>query len=54
MEDEFDVFVECGVLAHGFLGLRCAHCGHDKLIVFSSKRCGFCPSCGVRRPRILR
>ena len=24
MKDEFDVFLECGILAHGFLGRRCA------------------------------
>ena len=48
MKGEFEVFVECVVLAHGVLGLRCADGGHDKLIAFSSKRRGFCPSCGAR------
>ena len=24
IEDEFDAFLECGILAHGFLRLRCA------------------------------
>jgi len=33
-------------LAHGFLGLRCGNCGHDKLVAFSCKRRGFCPLCG--------
>ncbi len=47
--DEFDAFLECGILAHGFVHLRCADCGHDKLVAFSYKRRGFCPSCGVRR-----
>jgi len=28
--------------------LRCADCGHDKLLAFSCKRRGFCPSCGAR------
>jgi len=49
VKDEFDVFLECGVLAHGFLRLRCADCIHEKLIAFSCKRRGFCPSCGGRR-----
>jgi len=49
VKDEFDAFLECGILAHGFLRLRCADCGHDKLLVFSCKRRGFCPSCGARR-----
>ncbi|MBN8507362.1 MAG: transposase [Burkholderiales bacterium] len=34
---------------HGFLRLRCAECGHDRLLAFSCKRRGFCPSCGARR-----
>ena len=46
VKDEFDAFLECGILAHGFLRLRC---GHDKLVAFSCKRRGFCPSCGARR-----
>ncbi len=49
IKDEFDAFLECGILAHGFLRLRCAACGHDKLLAFSCKRRGFCPSCGARR-----
>ncbi len=49
IKDEFDAFLECGILAHGFLRLRCGACGHDKLLAFSSKRRGFCPSCGTRR-----
>ena len=46
---QFDAFLECGILAHGFLRLRCDDCGHDKLVAFSCKRRGFCPSCGARR-----
>ena len=49
VRDECDVFLECGILAPGFLRLRCGDCGHDKLLVFSCKRRGFCPSCGARR-----
>lgn len=44
-----DAFLECGILAHGFLRLRCSECGHDKLLAFSCKRREFCPSCGARR-----
>jgi hypothetical protein len=32
VKDEFDAFLECGILAHGFLRLRCGECGHDRLI----------------------
>ena len=49
VKDEFDAFLECGILAYGFLRLRCGDCGHDKLVAFSCKRRGFCPSCGARR-----
>ncbi len=49
VKDEFDAFLGCGMLAHGFLRLRCDRCGHDKLLAFSGKRRGFCPSCGARR-----
>jgi hypothetical protein len=46
---EFDAFLECGIIAHGFLRLRCDEGGHDKLMAFSCKRRGFCPSCVARR-----
>jgi hypothetical protein len=49
IRDEFDAFLECGILAHDLLRLRCGECGHDKLLAFSCKRLGFCPSCGEGR-----
>ena len=49
VKDEFEAFLECGILAHSFLRLRCGDCGHDKLVAFSCKRRGFCPSCDARR-----
>lgn len=49
VKDEFDAFLDCGILAHGFLRLHCGDRGHDKLVAFSCKRRGFCPSCGARR-----
>ena len=48
-KDEFEAFLNCGILAHGFMRLRCSDCGHDKLVANSRKRRGFCPSCGARR-----
>ncbi len=48
VKDEFDALVECGILAHGFLRLRCGDCGHDKLVAFSCKRRG-CSSPSPRR-----
>ena len=41
--------LECGILAHGFVRLRCAECAHEKLVAFWCKRRGFSPSCGARR-----
>ena len=49
VEEEFDAFLDCGILARGFLRLRCADCAHEKLVAFSCKRRGFCPGCGARR-----
>ena len=49
VREEFEAFLECGILAHGFLRVRCVDCAHEKLVAFSCKRRGFCPSCGARR-----
>jgi len=49
IEQELRAFLRCGILAHGFLRLHCDDCGHDRLVAFSCKRRGFCPSCGGRR-----
>jgi len=49
VRDEFEAFLACGLLAHGFLRLRCAGCAHEKPVAFFCKRRGFCPSCGARR-----
>ena len=49
VKDEFEAFLDCGILANGFLRLRCPDCAHEKLVAFSCKRRGFCPACGARR-----
>jgi len=49
VEREIRAYLECGVLAHGFLRVHCDACGHDRLVAFSRKCRGFCPSCGGRR-----
>ena len=46
---EFDEYLKCGRLEHGFLRVRCEACHHEKLVAFSCKRRGFYPSCGARR-----
>ena len=49
VEREFDEFLRCGRLEHGFLRVVCDDCKHEKMVAFSCKRRGFCPSCGSRR-----
>ena len=46
---EFEDYLKCGRLEHGFLRVRCADCHAERLVAFSCKRRGFCPSCGARR-----
>jgi ribosomal protein S27E len=47
--DEVEAFLRCGIPAHGFLRVRCNDCGHSRVVAFSRKRRGFCPSCVGRR-----
>ncbi|MCP5069510.1 MAG: transposase [bacterium] len=49
VEREIRAYLDCGVLANGFLRVHCDGCGHDRLVAFSCKGRGFCPSCGGRR-----
>jgi ribosomal protein S27E len=49
VQDEFEAYLKCGRLEHGFLRVRCEACHAEKLVAFSCKRRGFCPSCGARR-----
>ena len=46
---EFERYLACGVLAHGFARVRCAACGDELLVALSCKGRGFCPSCTTRR-----
>jgi hypothetical protein len=49
VEQKLRDFLTCGVLAHGFARLRCGECAFERLVPFSCKGRGFCPSCGGRR-----
>jgi hypothetical protein len=46
---EFDEYLNCGRLEHGFLRVRCEACHHEKLVASGCKRRGFYPSYGARR-----
>ena len=47
--EEFYAYLQCGVLAYGFVRLGCDTCPHQMLLAFSCKKRGFCPSCAGRR-----
>ena len=49
VREEFEAFLRCGVLDHGFLRVVCEQCHAERLVAFSCKKRGFCPSCGARR-----
>ena len=49
VQKEFEEFLKCGRLEHGFLRVQCSSCHKERLVAFSCKKRGFCPSCGARR-----
>jgi len=47
---ELDGYLECGLLCRGFARLRCSEtCKQTRLVAFSCKGRGFCPSCLGRK-----
>jgi Transposase zinc-binding domain len=53
VRSEFGAYLQCGILDHGFLRVRCERCVDTTVVAFSCKGRGFCPSCGGRRMREL-
>ena len=49
VERELRSYLRCGVLAHGFVRVRCVDCGVDRLVAFACKGRAVCPSCRGRR-----
>jgi ribosomal protein S27E len=49
VRQEFEDYLKCGLLEHGFLRVKCNGCRQEHLVAFSCKRRGFCPSSGARR-----
>ncbi|HHT9951394.1 TPA: transposase zinc-binding domain-containing protein [Legionella pneumophila] len=49
VQDEFESYLKCERLEHGFLRVQCESCHVEQLVAFSCKRRGFCPSCGAKR-----
>ena len=44
IEKEIEAFLECGILAYGFLRIQCQSCRHANVVAFSCKKRGLCPS----------
>ena len=49
VQREVEAYLRCGMLEHGLLRLGCPACGFERLVAFSCKKRGFCPSCLGRR-----
>jgi transposase-like zinc-binding protein len=49
IEREFRNFLQCGLLVHGFLRVRCDDCAFERLLPLSCKGRAVCASCGGRR-----
>jgi DNA-directed RNA polymerase subunit RPC12/RpoP len=53
VNEAFERFLRCGVLAHGFARFQCSTCKHEHFVPLSCKTRGLCPSCGGRRMMAL-
>ena len=49
MTREVEGYLRCGDPREGFAWLVCGDCDHHRLVPFTCKGRGFCPSCGGRR-----
>ncbi len=49
VRNDLESFLDCGILAKGFVRVQCKSCRFERAVAFSCKRRGFCPSCGGRR-----
>lgn len=49
IEKEFEAYLKCGILEHGFIQLECKKCQVVHRVALSCKRRGFCPSCIGKR-----
>ena len=42
-------YLDCGNPRCGFARIRCPDCGEERLLMFSCRTRGFCPSCHAKR-----
>ncbi|MBN2246045.1 MAG: transposase zinc-binding domain-containing protein [Candidatus Aminicenantes bacterium] len=48
IKDVVEKYLDCGNLVCGFARIRCPDCGEERLLMFSCKTRGFCPSCHAK------
>jgi hypothetical protein len=48
VERDLRGYLDCGILARGFVRARCPDCSFERLVAFSC-RAHICPSCAARR-----
>jgi len=49
VQEEFQKYLRCGILAWGFARAYCGQCGASMLVAWSCKLRGVCSVCGARR-----
>jgi hypothetical protein len=49
IKDVVEKYLDCGNPVCGFARIRCPDCGEERLLMFSCKTRGFCPSCHAKR-----
>ena len=49
VKEVVDKYLDCGNPKCGFARIKCSDCGREKLLMFSCKVRGFCPSCHAKR-----
>lgn len=49
VKKELEGYLDCGLLCRGFARVRCDGCEETRLVAFSCKGRGFCPSCLGRK-----
>ena len=49
IQEVVERYLDCGNPMCGFARIRCPDCGEERLLMFSCKTRGFCPSCHAKR-----
>jgi hypothetical protein len=49
IQDVVEKYLDCGNPMCGFARMRCPDCWEERLLMFSCKTRGFCPSCRAKR-----